>query len=153
MVALYGHLYAFGYAFRVLTIIQSVALGKPDGGCQIMEATWKKDESTGPQPTPSWAMYAEAANKFRSFAEAFMEHVHLLTEARSAYQAAMSASTELRRRLDAGDQTLRSLMSQLEQVVNDHLSEPLVDRKKPELVRDENTRTNSQAPDTWKAFP
>jgi hypothetical protein len=53
----------------------------------------------------------EAANRFRSSAEAFMEHVHLLTEARSAYQQAMSASTELRNRLDAGDQTLRSVMT------------------------------------------
>ena len=118
-----------------------------------MEATWKKEESTGPQPTPSWAIYAEAANKFRSSAESFMEHVHLLTEAQSAYQEAISASTELRRRLDAGDQTLRSLMSQLEQVVNDHLSEPFLDRKKPALVRAENTRTNSPAADPWKAFP
>jgi hypothetical protein len=46
-----------------------------------------------------------------------MEHVHLLTEARTAYQEAMSVGTELRNRLDAGDQTLRSLMTKLENIV------------------------------------
>lgn len=96
----------------------------------MSEAMWKRDEGAGPQPTPSWALYAEAANRFRSSAEAFMEHVHLLTEARSAYQQAVAASTELRSRLDAGDQALRSIMTQLEQVVTDHLSEPVLDRKK-----------------------
>jgi len=105
----------------------------------MSEAPWRRDEGTGQEPTPSWAPYAEAANRFRSCAEAFMEHVHLLTEARSAYQQAMSASTELRSRLDAGDQTLKSIMTQLEQVVTDHLSEPVVERKKPELVKVEPT--------------
>jgi hypothetical protein len=119
----------------------------------MMEAMWKKEEGTGPQPTPSWALYAEAANKFRSSAEAFMEHVHLLTEARSAYQQAISASTELRSRLDAGDQALRSIMTQLEQVVADHLSEPVPDRKKPELVKAEPTRGKNEATGTSRAFP
>ena len=35
-----------------------------------------------------------------------MEHVHLLTEARSAYEEVMSISTKLRNKLDAGDQIL-----------------------------------------------
>lgn len=118
----------------------------------MSEPMWKKDEG-GPQPTPSWALYAEAANRFRSSAEAFMEHVHLLTEARSAYQQAVSASTELRSRLDAGDQALRSIMTQLEQVVADHLSEPVLDRKKPELVRVEPTRGKNEATGTSRAFP
>jgi hypothetical protein len=118
----------------------------------MSEPMWKKDEG-GPQPTPTWALYAEAANRFRSSAEAFMEHVHLLTEARSAYQQAVSASTELRGRLDAGDQALRSIMTQLEQVVTDHLSEPVLDRKKPELVRVEPTREKTEATGTTRAFP
>jgi len=120
----------------------------------MTEAMWKKDEGTGPQPAPSWALYAEAANRFRSSAEAFMEHVHLLTEARGAYQEAMSVSTELRNRLDAGDQTLRSVMTQLEQVVSDHLSElPVLDRKKPELVKVESTRAKNEGTGTDRAFP
>ena len=118
-----------------------------------MGAIWRKEDSTAPQPTPGWALYADAANRFRSSAEAFIEHVHLLTEARSAYQQAVSASTELRSRLDAGDQALRSIMTQLEQVVTDHLSEPVLDRKKPELVRVEPTRGENEATGTSRAFP
>jgi hypothetical protein len=62
---------------------------------------WKREDGT--RPMPSWAMYAEAMNDFTKSAEAFMEHVHLLTEARTAYQEAMSVGAELRNRLDAGD--------------------------------------------------
>jgi hypothetical protein len=99
-------------------------------------AMWKKEDGTAPQPTPSWALYTDAANKFRSSAEAFMEHVPLLTEARSAYQEAMLVSAELRNRLDASDEALKSVMTQLEQVVNDHLDEPALDRKKPRCFRE-----------------
>jgi hypothetical protein len=94
---------------------------------------WKKDDGVGPQPTLTVTMYTEAMNKFTK--SAFMEQVHLLTEARDAYLEAMTASTALRNSLDAGDQTLRSLMTQLEQVVNDHLDESTLDRKKPELLK------------------
>jgi hypothetical protein len=114
---------------------------------------WKREDGMGTQPMPSWAMYAEAMNKFSRSATAFMEHVHLLTEARTAYQEAMAVGTELRNRLDAGDRTLRGLMAQLEQVVSAHLGEAPLDGKKPELVKGENARTNSQATGTWKAFP
>jgi hypothetical protein len=96
---------------------------------------WKKDDGVGPQPTLTVTMYTEAMNKFTKSATAFMEQVHLLTEARDAYLEAMTASTALRNSLDAGDQTLRSLMTQLEQVVNDHLDESTLDRKKPELLK------------------
>jgi hypothetical protein len=117
------------------------------------EPNWKREDGANTQPTPSWAMYADAMNKFTGSARAFMEHVHLLTEARTAYQEAMSVGTELRNRLDAGDRTLRGLMAQLEQVVSAHLGETPLSGKKPELVRVENTRTSEQATGTWKAFP
>jgi hypothetical protein len=119
---------------------------------QMSEPVWKRDDSIGSQPMPSWAMYAEAMNKFSRSVTAFMEHVHLLTEARTAYQEAVSVGTELRNRLDAGDRTLRGLMTQLEQVVSAHLDETMLDGKKPELVRGETARTNSQATG-WKTFP
>ncbi len=116
-------------------------------------AMWKKEEGMGTQAVPTWATYAEAMNKFTKSATAFMEHVHLLTEARTAYQEAMAVGTELRNRLDAGDQTLRSLMNQLEQVVNAHLSEPVLDRKKPELVTAESTRAKNEGTGTGAMFP
>lgn len=116
-------------------------------------ATWKKEDDMGTQPVPTWAMYAEAMNNFSRSATAFMEHVHLLTEARTAYQEAMAVGTAIRSRLDAGDQTLKSLMAQLEQVVNDHLEEPVLDRKKPELVKAEPIREKNEGPGTSRMFP
>lgn len=112
----------------------------------------KKDEAVGTQAVPTWGTYAEAMNKFRMSGSAFMEHVHLLTEARMAYQESMSLGTELRNRLDSDDQALRSVMTQLEQVINDHLADPLVDKKRPELVRDEQTRGKNAATGTETSF-
>jgi hypothetical protein len=96
---------------------------------------WKKEDGVAPQPTLTVTMYTEAMNKFTKSATAFMEQVHFLTEARDAYEEAMTASTALRNSLDAGDQTLRSLMTQLEQVVNTHFGGPALDKKKPESMK------------------
>jgi hypothetical protein len=89
-------------------------------------------------------------NKFTNAATAFMDHVHLLTEARDAYQTAITASAAIRGSLDAGDQALRSLMTQMEQVVNAHLGEAVVERKrqealKPDAVKVEPIRTNGES--------
>ena len=102
-------------------------------------AMWKKEDGVGAELTPIWARYAEAMFRFSKSATAFMGHVHLLTEARAAYLEAMTASTALRNSLDAGDHTLRSLMTQLEQVVNTHFAEPVPDKKKPEAMKVEAT--------------
>jgi hypothetical protein len=139
---------------RKLRTDQRVATADENGGYQVAgnDAVQKKEEAaTGVQSVPSWATYAEAMNKFRRSASAFMEHVHLLTEARTAYQEAISVGTELRKRLDVGDDTLRSLMGQLEQVVNVHMSEPVSDRKKPELVKVETSRGKNESAEA--AFP
>jgi hypothetical protein len=119
---------------------------------QMSETNRKRENGLGAQPMPSWATYTEAMNKFSRSAKAFMEHVHLLTEARTAYQEAMSIGTELRNRLDAGDSTLRGLMTQLELVVSAHIGEA-ADGKRPELVKGENTSASEEATGTWRAFP
>jgi exonuclease VII small subunit len=97
---------------------------------------WTNEDNVGRQPIPTLATYTEAMNRFTRSASAFMQHVHLLTEARDAYQEAMTASKTLRRSLDDGDQTLRSVMTQLEQVVNEHFGEPVLDGKKLEPMED-----------------
>src|SRR2546422_8243900 len=84
---------------------------------------WKKENDVGTQPTPTMATYSEAMDKFTKSATAFMEHVHHLTQARDAYQEAMTVSTAIRNSLDAGDQALRSLLLQLEQRSEEHTSE------------------------------
>jgi hypothetical protein len=119
----------------------------------MSEGMWNREDGMGTQAVPTWAMYAEAMNKFSRSATAFMEHVHLLVDAGAAYQEAIAVSTELRKRLDAGDQTLRSLMAQLEQVINDHLREPVLDRKRPELVRVETSRVKNEGTGTGGMFP
>jgi hypothetical protein len=99
---------------------------------------WKPVDNVGVQPAPTLATYTEAVNKFTISATAFMQHVHLLTDARDAYQEAISASTAIRRSLDTGDESLRALMIQLAHVVNSHFGGPDLDKKKLELVKDEN---------------
>jgi hypothetical protein len=118
----------------------------------MKRAMEKKEEARDTQ-IPTFAMHAEAMDKFRRFAEAFMEHVFLLTEARNAYEEVMSISTELRHRLDAGDQILTSLMTRLERVVSNHLSEPVVDGKKPELVKDNSVRARNEGTGIGVPFP
>jgi hypothetical protein len=105
----------------------------------------RRESSVSTPATPSMATYTDAMNKFTKSATAFMEHVHLLTEARDAYQMAIAASASLRSSLDTGDQALRSLMTQMEQVVNAHLGEASRDRKKPEALNVEAIRTNDDS--------
>jgi hypothetical protein len=106
---------------------------------------WRKENSVSTPATPSMATYTDAMNKFTKSATAFMDHVHLLTEARDAYQMAITASASLRSSLDAGDQALRSLMTQMEQVVNAHLGEANLDKKKPEALKVEAIRTSGDS--------
>ena len=104
---------------------------------------WKPVENVGAQPAPTLATYTEAANKFTKSATAFMQHVHLLTDARDAYQEAISASAAIRRSLDTGDESPRALMIQLAHVVNSHFGGPDLDKKKLELVKDETRRQDA----------
>jgi hypothetical protein len=114
---------------------------------------WKKENDVGMQPTPTMATYSEAMDKFTKSATAFMEHVHHLTQARDAYQEAMTASTAIRNSLDAGDQALRSLLLQLERAVNLNLSKSALDKKRPEPVKVESARADSESAGVLKMFP
>ena len=105
---------------------------------------WRKENAVSTPATPSMATYSDAMNKFTKAATAFMDHVHLLNEARDAYQVATSISASLRNNLDAGDRALRSLMTQMEQVVTAHLGEASLDRKKPETMKVEAIRANGE---------
>jgi hypothetical protein len=88
------------------------------------------------QPSPATlATYTEAVNEFNKNATAFIEQIPLLTKARDAFQSAMTASADLRKVLDAGDEDLRTFMTALEQVVNVHVGQAAPDKKKPEPVK------------------
>jgi hypothetical protein len=113
---------------------------------------WKDNVAT--ESAPTMATYSQALNKFTESASAFMEHVHHLTQARVAYEEARSASSAIRNSLDAGDQALRSLMSQLEEALNLHMNQTAPAKKGPEPVRiDADTRADGESPRGLRTFP
>lgn len=99
------------------------------------------------------ATYTDAVEEFRESATAFIQNLNLLAQAREAYQQAMTASAELRSVLDAGDQNLRTLMTQLEQALDLHTTRPALDKKKPEPVKVEPPKPNGESVGGVRAFP
>jgi hypothetical protein len=81
------------------------------------------------------ATYVDATEEFGRSANEFLQHATLLPKAWNAYQQAMTASAELRRVLDNKDDTLRTLMTQLEQAVSAPFGKPALVEKKPEATR------------------
>jgi hypothetical protein len=93
-----------------------------------------------PSSSATMMTYTEAMSEFTRNATAFIEQLPLLTKARDAYEQAMKASAVLREVLDAGEENLRTLMTQLEQGVNVLGIKPALDKKNPqpanlELIR------------------
>jgi flagellar biosynthesis chaperone FliJ len=100
------------------------------------------------------ATYMDAVEEFRESATAFIQNLNLLAQAREAYQQAMTASAELRSVLDAGDQNLRTLMTQLEQALDLHTTRAVLDsKKKPEPVKSEPPKPNGESAGGVRAFP
>jgi hypothetical protein len=98
------------------------------------------EDHNQPLPSPTMQTYTEAVIEFTKNATAFIEHLPLLTKARDAYEEAMRASAEMRKALDAGDENLRTLISQMEQGVNLHGMKPAPDKKRPESGKVERMR-------------
>ena len=97
---------------------------------------------------PAWPLFhSEAVDRFTKSPTAFMEQMHYLTQAHTAYQEALAASADLRKVLDAGDETLRNLMTQLEHTVNVHLGKPgpAFDKKQPEPLKVEASEGTARA--------
>ncbi|HTM38418.1 MAG TPA: hypothetical protein VL156_16825 [Terriglobales bacterium] len=101
--------------------------------------------SDQPMTSPTMNTYTEAVKEFTANATAFIEHLPLLTKARAAYEEAMRASTEMRKVLDASDENLRTLMTQLEQQVNPRELKPAIDKKPPEPTKIERMKTTDEA--------
>jgi hypothetical protein len=93
-----------------------------------------------PSSSPTMTTYTEAVNEFTKNATAFIDQLPLLTKARGAYEEAMRASAELRKVLDAGEENLRTLMTQLEQGVSIQPVKPAPDKKNPEPAKVERMR-------------
>lgn len=115
---------------------------------------WKKENELGTQRLPSsMATYSEAVEEFSKQATEFLTYMPLLTKAREAYQRAMAVSEEVRTTLDAGDKTMQTLMTQLEEAVTVHLVKGPADKKKPDSVKVEPIRETSEDSESSWALP
>lgn len=115
---------------------------------------WKKESSVSAERVPgAMAAYRESVDEFSKHATEFLEHIPTLTKAREAYQRAMTVSTELRSILDTGDETMKSLMGQLEQAVNMQLGKAGAEKKRPEYAKVEPIKTTSETSDIARAMP
>jgi hypothetical protein len=105
------------------------------GSFAVVPQKVSAEDHSQPLPPPVMRTYTEAVNQFTKNATAFIEQLPLLTKARDAYEEAMRASAEMRKALDAGDENLRSLMTQLEHGVNVRGVRPAPDKKDSEPAR------------------
>lgn len=99
------------------------------------------EPTSPPLSSPTMNTYTAAVKEFTTNATAFIEYLPLLAKARSAYEEAMRASTEMRKALDAGDENLRTLMAQLEQRTNFQELKSAPDKKRPEPAKVERVKT------------
>ena len=98
-----------------------------------------------PSTSPNMNTYTEAVKEFTTNATAFLEHLPRLTKARAAYEEAMRASSEMRQALDASDENLRTLMTQLEQQVNLPELNPAGEKKPPEPAKVERMKATDES--------
>jgi len=107
-----------------------------------------------PSSLATMTTYTEAVNEFTKNATAFIEQLPLLTKARDAYEQAMRARAELREVLDAGENNLRTLGTQLEQAVNVYGVKPAPDKKNPQPAKVEAiTGTDESSSRIMTRFP
>ena len=114
----------------------------------------KKQNEVGTQRLPgSMKTYSQAVDEFSKHTSEFLASIPLLIKAREAYQRAMSVSAEVRSMLDAGDETLRTLMAQVEDAVAVHLVKAPSDKKKPESIKVEAGPTKNEGFDSNRPLP
>jgi len=96
---------------------------------------WKNKDDAGSEPAPgNISRYREAVEEFSTNAAEFLKCIPVLVKTRDSYQRAMLISSEVRKILDTGDETLRRMMSQIEESVNVQLRiQP--EKRKSEVAR------------------
>jgi hypothetical protein len=95
--------------------------------------------------TATMTTYAEAVNEFTKNATACIGFLPLISKARDGYEQATRASAQLRKVLDAGEENLRTVMTQLEQAINVHVPKSVGDGKRLEPAKVETIRGNNKA--------
>jgi exonuclease VII small subunit len=81
------------------------------------------------------ATYFQATEEFGRTANEFLRQVILLPQAWHSYQQATEASAKLREILDSRDETLRKLMTQLEQAISAPFGKPILTEKKTDAPK------------------
>ena len=96
---------------------------------------WKNKDDMSTEPAlGNISRYREAVEEFSTNAAEFLKYIPMLVKTRDAYQRAMSISSEVRKILDTGDETLRRMMSEIEEAVNVQLrTQP--EKRKPEAAK------------------
>jgi len=133
-------------------------------GDALVESFKKGNSATVPQKVlaedhhqpllpPTMKTYTEAVNECAKNATAFIEQFPLLIKARDAYEEAMRASAEMRKLLDAGDENLRTLMTQLEQGVSIQPVKLAPEKKNPESAKVERMRGTAEGGGRANIFP
>lgn len=143
------------HATRLLGDVLS-QVGKDDFEKRDIEVTSEVvpvENGKPPLNSPTMTTYTAAVKDFTSNATAFIEHLPLLTKARSAYEEAMRASAEMRKALDAGDENLRTLMAQLEQRTNLQELKSAPDKKRPEPAKVERVKTTDEGVGRTSRWP
>ena len=122
------------------------------GNLAIVPQMVPSDQSS-PSPSASMQTYTSAVDEFTKNAIAFIEQLPRLAKARAAYDEAMKAGAEIRKVLDAEEQNLRTLMTQLEGGLSVHDAKPASDKKNSEPTKvermggaDERARRGIQWP-------
>ena len=113
----------------------------------------KENDAAPPRLPSSMTTYSEAVDEFSKHTSEFLACIPLLIKAREAYQRAMAVSAEVRSMLDAGDSTLRTLMTQLVDAVSVHLGKAPSDKKKPESIRIEPAPVKNEPSDPARSLP
>ena len=94
---------------------------------------WEDEENTVSTQSPAaMTSYREAVAEFTRNANKLIEHVPLFAKARNAYEQAMRSSAEVRDILESGDETLRILMTDLEQAFSLHAGRTPFERRTAE---------------------
>jgi hypothetical protein len=112
----------------------------------------KENEGSAQRLPGSMKTYSQAVDEFSKHTSEFLASIPLLIKAREAYQRAMSVSAEVRSMLDAGDETLRTLMAQVEDAVALHLVKPPSDKKKPESIKVEASPAKNETSDSTRSL-
>ncbi len=105
------------------------------GNLAVVPQRVLSDDQRSPSPSASMKAYTGAVDEFTKSANSFIEQLPLLATARAAYEEAMRASAEIRKVLDAEEQNLRTLMTQLERGLSVHDAKPAPDKKSPEPAK------------------